>query len=732
MARAGRIAVGVALAIAVVWVAVGRHPDRGAGAIEGARRPPSTTPAAATQEPGAPGKSILFGDLHVHTTFSIDAFAFSLPLLGGTGAHPPADACDFARYCSELDFFSLNDHAEGLFPQRWAETKESVRECNARAGDPASPDLVAFVGWEWTQVGATPATHYGHRNVVFLGQAEDEVPKRPISALPPGAAANAGWIGSLALLGPLGLGPYADFLWHVGEVARLRDCPTGVDTRELPADCRENASTPAELLAKLGQWGYPSMVIPHGLAWGAHAPPGARLDLSLAGGNYDPRRERLVEIFSGHGNSEEFRDRPGAEGADGEPVCAAPTKDFLPCCWRAGEIVRARCGDLPEAECEKRVEEARRLALAAGVHPERVLPDTTAEDWLDCDQCRDGFKPVMSPRPQQTAQYGLAIRNFAAAGDEPDRFRWGFIASSDDHAARAGTGYKQVMRRVMTDARGFTSPSVESIARRATQTPQLDPRRAQPVPVSAERSFGELFDFERGASFFYPGGLVAAHASGRSREAIWDALQRREVYATSGPRILLWFDLVNGPDGRAPMGSAVSMAKPPAFEVRAAGAFVQRPGCPPESRSGLSPERLDHLCRGECYFPSEERERIAAIEVVRVRPQARPGEPIAPLIEDPWRRFACPADPAGCRVAFEDPDYATSGRDAVYYVRALQEPTPAINGANLRTVFDADGNPLRVEPCSGSWRTPESDDCLAPVQERAWSSPIYVDQPPAS
>src|SRR5262249_4393662 len=159
---------------------------------------------------------------------------------------------------------------------------------------------------------------------------------------------------------------------------------------------------------------------------------------------------------------------------------------------------------------------------------------------------------------------------FAAADGEPDRFRWGFIASSDDHAARAGTGYKQVNRKAMTDARGFTSPSVESIARRAAEGAQLDQRRAQPAPASAERGFRELFEFARGASFFYPGGLVAVHADGRSREAIWAALERREVYGTSGPRILLWFDLLNAPGGRAPMGSALAMAQTPAFEVRAA------------------------------------------------------------------------------------------------------------------------------------------------------------------
>ena len=59
----------------------------------------------------------------------------------------------------------------------------------------------------------------------------------------------------------------------------------------------------------------------------------------------------------------------------------------------------------------------------------------------------------------------------------------------------------------------------------------------------------------------------------------------------------------------------------------------------------------------------------------------------------------------------------------------LQAPTPAINGANLRTRFDGDGNAIDVEPCFGGWRTEQSDDCLAPVSERAWSSPLFLDAP---
>lgn len=684
---------------------------------------------ASADRAGAADKQILFGDLHVHTTFSSDAFVISLPLVSGEGAHPPADACDFARFCAALDFWSINDHAESLTPEHWRETIDTIRQCNA-VTSPDDPDVTAFLGWEWTQDGTSAKNHFGHKNIVLRDLDDARVPTHPIASVHPGGGdivdvsplARAG----LALL--LRDGRTLEFTRFLEETSTVPRCPKGVPVRELPPDCRDSADTPAGLYAKLDEWGAESIVIPHGASWGNTAPPGSSWDSQIDTANDDQKRQTLVEIYSGHGNSEEYRSWVDvAYDENGEEICPEPVPGpagYLPNCWRAGQIILDRClaGGTDEDECEMRAAIARANHVAGRRAGFRTVHGTAVEDWLDAGQCRDCFLPAFDYRPRMSAQY-MTVRRPTVDGSARQT-RMGFIASSDNHTARPGTGYKEYDRSEMTESKGTRANAPDLLNNENPPLPYSISLDEQPEMPFATR------DVERMSSFFTTGGLVAVHADGRRREHIWDGLKRREVYGTSGDRILLWFDLVTDDGETLPMGSEITLTTTPRFQVRAVGARKQKPGCPDFVAEALGADRLHDLCRNECYHPSDDRKRITRIEVVRMRPQMRDDEPIGRLIEDPWLTLQCSNDESGCIGEFQDPDFVPSGRDAVYYVRAIEEPGLAVNGKNLRCTYDSEGNCLSLDPCHGEDdRTDYEDDCLSEIEERAWSSPIWVDQP---
>ena len=77
------------------------------------------------------------------------------------------------------------------------------------------------------------------------------------------------------------------------------------------------------------------------------------------------------------------------------------------------------------------------------------------------------------------------------------------------------------------------------------------------------------------AGWFQRAGEFLREVRNEMKRVTWPS--QREVYATSGDRILLWFDLLNPPGGSgpAPMGSEVRLAEAPRFSVRAVGAFLR-------------------------------------------------------------------------------------------------------------------------------------------------------------
>ena len=670
-------------------------------------------------------KIILFGDLHVHTTYSLDAFLGNLPILEGEGTHPVSDACNFARFCANLDFFSVNDHAEFLTRREWIDTIESLKNCSEISSEVDESGIIPFLGWEWTQDSLNIENHYGHKNVV-LRSLYDNIPDRPIGAPDHKFFKSIVYAPSYALFGAMlydyeNMSDYFNYRQRQLIIRNLEFCDDDVHVKDLPLDCLERAEQPSDLYRKLDEWETDSLVIPHGSAWGNTSPPMASWMNQLDAKNHNPKYQNLIEIFSGHGNTEEFRAWEEFNEVDGKYACPAPTLNYLPECFQAGEIIRERCrvSAGSEEECNSRAKEARDNFTAANPYGLLTIPNLKPEELLDSGQCRDCYLPAFDYRPKSSVQYALALRNFSEEGTQS--FRFGFIGSSDNHSSRPGVGYKEIDRLRNTDSKYKSSNPLNTLSQSSEN---------YAIPRSQEINLEQMLDRmkpsqgERVASFLYTGGLIASHSDKKNRDSIWKSLNQREVYATSGERILLWFELINHPSAeKIPMGSEVTMQNNPRFSVRALGSQKQAPGC--SESSDVDKSYLEDLCNGQCFNPVDERNNISRIEIVRIRPQSYPNEPIENLIEDTWKIFECEASQEGCYVEFEDSNFINANREIIYYVRAIQEPSLAIGAANLACEYDDSGNCIKVNLC-GHENGQGEGDCLSENEERAWSSPIFV------
>ena len=686
-------------------------------------------------------KVILFGDTHVHSTYSLDAFQWSLPIMhGAEGAFPPADACDYARFVSQLDFYFLTDHAEGYTPRIWQDQVDSVRQC-AQMSDKENPDVIPFIGWEWTQAGFTADTHYGHHNVLYKDLDDGKIPTRPIAAAGAATETMRGDQGTVSkliyLIDPLNINYYSALNDFNKELQSTPNCLPGLTSKQQQAECFDLAATTHELYKKLDEWQLDTIVIPHGTTWGNYTPPESSWKHMLTAENFDAQKTPLIEVYSGHGTSEEYVDwQYRIVDENGKASCPQGSDDYFPPCWQAGEIIKARCleQDIAAPQCEQRASEARQAFVDdATVRAWWLVPGTNENDWLDAGQARTLTTPAFNYRPKKSVQYGYVLRNFDDENN-PIRYTWGMIASTDTHSARAGHGFKQANRHSSADTNGLASSVLKSLlakdkgdenATQITKLPSINDHLAK-VGYS-------IMENERLQSFFTAGGIAAVHADSRSRAGVWNAMKRKEVYATTGHRMLLWFDLLNGNEGsdvnndthKVPMGSQVAMKKAPTLQVKAVGSFKQLPGCPDVVFQRMPKERAQKLSQGECYNPSTQRYNLERIEIVRIMPQNYKDEPVSELIDNQWKVFDC-HNKTTCEVSFTDDDFVEGERDVLYYARVFEEPIATVNGGNLRTTFDENNKAVSVNVCHGDFRTDVADNCTEMVSQRAWSSPIFV------
>jgi hypothetical protein len=221
---------------------------------------------------------------------------------------------------------------------------------------------------------------------------------------------------------------------------------------------------------------------------------------------------------------------------------------------------------------------------------------------------------------------------------------------------------------------------------------------------------------------YLAGGYAAAWARGNTRAEIFDAFKRREVYATTGPRMVVrWFggfdfteadwdgDWVRAGYTRGvPMGGELSeRGKPPSFLISAL-----------KDPDGANLDRVQ-VVKGWLDANGNMQERIYDVVWSDMDRRKMAGGKVPAVGDTVDRKTATYTNSIGAaelRSVWTDPDYR-SGQRAFYYLRVLEIPTPRW------TLFDAVRFGIKLSPEAMA-------DAVA--QERAYSSPIWVrPAPPA-
>ena len=301
--------------------------------------------------------------------------------------------------------------------------------------------------------------------------------------------------------------------------------------------------------------------------------------------------------------------------------------------------------------------------------------------------------PEMLPREYARAAWRRGMTYEAELGVNP--FKFGVVGSTDSHTALSTAQEDNFFGKAPE-----TEPTADTVRFNEPITGRMTPDDPSDDQIHAQG---------------LASGLAAVWARENTREAIWDALKRKEVYATTGTRIRVRVfagtgftedDLVRsdfdayGYANGVPMGSDLT-----GVEEGAAPTLLIRALRDPD---GANLDRLQ-VVKGWVDAEGETLERVydVACSDGRAILDDRCDGPVGNTVDIEAATYTNAIGQAAMAAYWQDPDFDPARR-AFYYVRVLEIPTP--NWTTYDAAFFGIARPDGIEPTQ---------------QDRAYTSPIW-------
>jgi hypothetical protein len=270
-------------------------------------------------------------------------------------------------------------------------------------------------------------------------------------------------------------------------------------------------------------------------------------------------------------------------------------------------------------------------------------------------------------------------------------YKFGMIGSTDAHTGLAAVEEENFFGKVTV-----SEPNPERLHGKFMENPKIGVK---------------IMDWEVSSS-----GYAAVWATENTREAIFDAMQRRETYATTGPRMLVRFfggwEFEPGDAGNR-MPAAIGYAKgvPMGGDLTAApnGKSPTFIAAALKDPIGANLDRIQ-IIKGWVDKNGKLQERIYDVAVSgdrKIGPDGRCKTPVGSTVDVANATWTNTIGAPELIAVWKDPDFDARQR-AFYYARVLEIPTPRW------TAYDA--KRFGVKPLPGTTMT---------LQERAYTSPIW-------